>query len=632
MIKVKRFLPLLLSACMVFTLFAACGDGKTDGGSGNNQTGNTEGGNTEGGNTEGGNTEGGNTEGGNTEGGNTEGGNTEGGNTEGGNTEGGNTEGGNTEGGNTEGGNTEGGNTEGGNTEGGNTEGGNTEGGDEEGGEDVPSVPLAASKKIYVVGDSTVCSFNDSYYLPRYGYGTQLYNYLNVTESQVVNLALSGRSSKSFLAEANYTTLKNSIGEGDYLIIGFGHNDEKSDDAARFTDPEGSYTEAATAKGDSFQYVLYENYVKLAQKKGATPILCTPIVRYDSSGAYTGAKVHDTEDGDYSAAIRELGEATQTTVIDLTELTKSVYKADNAEAIYYHAHTTYIGTKPDETPDGRDDTHINMYGARMVAYQFACALDATDNPLAAHVKDDIAAPTKAADYAAAINQSHVKPDYTPFDPSAASDKWNISAEGWYGTAMGDIGGASVSPFTVSESGGTFTVGNSGLNSKGKFSGSADGFAAAFMQIDITKNFTASATVTIKEMGSVTNQSGFGMMLRDDILIDKQDTTLASNYVAAGALASGGGAIFSRENGALAKERNAVSVAKGAVYSVSIERVGQVVTVEFTDGSSTYTNTYTDFDFAARDNAYMYLCLFANRSIVAEFTDVVVTITGDAQGA
>lgn len=621
MIKVKKFLPLLLSACMVFAVFGACGGDKAGEGSGNNQSGNNQSGNTEGGNTEGGSTEGGNTEGGGTEGGNTEGGGTEGGNTEGGGTEGGGTEGGSTEGGSS---------GEEGGTEGGSSGEEGEEG--EEGGEDVPSVPLDASKKIYVVGDSTVCSFNDNYYLPRYGYGTQLYNYLNVTESQVVNLALSGRSSKSFLTEANYTTLKNSIGEGDYLIIGFGHNDEKSDDAARFTDPEGSYTEAATSKGDSFQYVLYENYIKLALDKGATPILCTPIVRYDSSGAYTGAKVHDTADGDYSASIRELGSATETTVIDLTELTKAVYKADNAEAIYYHAHTTYIGAKPNETPDGRDDTHINMYGAKMVAYQFASALEQTENPLAAHVKDDIIAPTKAADYAAAINQSYVKPDYTPFDPSMASSAWSISAQGWYGTAMGDIGGASVSPFTVSESGGTFTVGNSALNSKGKFSGSADGFAAAFMQIDITKNFTASATVTIKEMGTVTNQSGFGMMLRDDILIDKQDTTLASNYVAAGALASGGGAIFSRENGALVKEGNAVTVAKGAVYSVSIERVGQVVTVKFTEGNTTYTNTYTDFDFAARDNGYMYLCLFANRSIVAEFTSVAVTITGDAQGA
>ena len=88
---------------------------------------------------------------------------------------------------------------------------------------------------IYLVGDSTVCAFEDPYYYPRYGYGTQLGGYLD-EKATVVNLALSGRSSKSFITEDNYKTLKDSLKAGDYLIIGFGHNDEKSDDAARFTD------------------------------------------------------------------------------------------------------------------------------------------------------------------------------------------------------------------------------------------------------------------------------------------------------------------------------------------------------------------------------------------------------------
>ena len=35
-------------------------------------------------------------------------------------------------------------------------------------------------KRLFVIGDSTVCLFNDStYFYPRYGYGTQLEKYLN---------------------------------------------------------------------------------------------------------------------------------------------------------------------------------------------------------------------------------------------------------------------------------------------------------------------------------------------------------------------------------------------------------------------------------------------------------------------
>ena len=49
------------------------------------------------------------------------------------------------------------------------------------------------SKNLWVVGDSTLSSFEDKYYLPRYGYGTKLQEYLD-DEIIVKNIALSGRS------------------------------------------------------------------------------------------------------------------------------------------------------------------------------------------------------------------------------------------------------------------------------------------------------------------------------------------------------------------------------------------------------------------------------------------------------
>ena len=67
--------------------------------------------------------------------------------------------------------------------------------------------------EIYVVGDSTLSCFNDEYYYPRYGYGTKLDQYFNL---KVNNLALSGRSSKSFLIEDNYEKLKNNLKNFNY--------------------------------------------------------------------------------------------------------------------------------------------------------------------------------------------------------------------------------------------------------------------------------------------------------------------------------------------------------------------------------------------------------------------------------
>lgn len=51
--------------------------------------------------------------------------------------------------------------------------------------------------KLWVVGDSTLSAFDDKFYYPRYGYGTALGYYLD-QEIEVRNLALPGRSSKSF--------------------------------------------------------------------------------------------------------------------------------------------------------------------------------------------------------------------------------------------------------------------------------------------------------------------------------------------------------------------------------------------------------------------------------------------------
>ncbi|MGN0803819.1 MAG: GDSL-type esterase/lipase family protein [Candidatus Coproplasma sp.] len=559
---------------------------------------------------------------------------------------------------NTETGDSTGGET--GGSTGGETGGDNT--GGETGGDAQASTPLPASNKVYVVGDSTVCSFydKDDYYLRRYGYGTQLAEYLNVTSDQIVNLALSGRSSKSFtygldVDSANknatsgdiscYEYLLNNISQGDYLIIGFGHNDEKSAEPARFTDPNGTIDEENTSKGTSLKWCLNEKYIKVAKEKGATPILCTPIVRYAPDGDYSGSEAHITEDGNYPEAIKQLGEETQTAVIDLTALTKAVYEANNVTAIYYHAHSTYTGdikTTPydgTEVPDGIDKTHINKYGAKMVAYQFATALKQTNCSLKNHVKDEISKPTKRIDYVDAINSDYVKKLYVPFAPAdyeankIATTNTGTTSVDWYRTAMGTLGGASkVSLHTATYADDKFSL-TAGPGSK--FADANDGFGSAFIQISKDDNFTASAHVKVNTVGDV-YQAGFGMMLRDDILVDTNDTTLLTNYVSAGLLTvknASPTAIWSRETAtALTMTGNETSCVAGQEYDVSMTRTGQTVVVTFADGTNSFTMTYTDFDFTSRDKEYMYLCLFVSRSFSVEFTNVQFEITGTSQGA
>ena len=174
---------------------------------------------------------------------------------------------------------------------------------------------------IYIVGDSTVSSFKETYLYHRYGWGTQIKTYLK-DDIEVKNLALSGRSSLSFLKEDNYRYLTNHIKSGDFLFIGFGHNDEKDDDPERFT----SANLDSNSLG-SFKYTLYNYYIKLALDNNATPILCTPIARLDEENLYIGKNIHITNNGDYKKAIIELSKEKNISCVDLTTYSSNLYKS-----------------------------------------------------------------------------------------------------------------------------------------------------------------------------------------------------------------------------------------------------------------------------------------------------------------
>ena len=81
---------------------------------------------------------------------------------------------------------------------------------------------------LWVIGDSTVSKFDDKYYYPRFGYGTKLQEYLD-DKVHVINLALSGRSSLSYIKEPEYQQLLDGMKAGDYLLIEFGANDDRGE-------------------------------------------------------------------------------------------------------------------------------------------------------------------------------------------------------------------------------------------------------------------------------------------------------------------------------------------------------------------------------------------------------------------
>jgi lysophospholipase L1-like esterase len=488
----------------------------------------------------------------------------------------------------------------------------------------VTTVASTKGTKLYVVGDSTLSSFNDPYFYPRYGYGTKLQDYLDPSKIEVINLAMSGRSSLSFLSEANYQTLKNSIKKGDYLLIGFGHNDEKAE-KSRYTNPNGTKADAG-----SFKNVLYENYIKLALEKKATPVLCTPIVRRAPGKAYEGSFIHIVADqdgfpgGDYPKAIRELGKECGVTVVDNTAITKALYeKLGDEGTLKLHA---WLSHKPGSV----DNTHLNTYGASVVAYQVVTDLAKQDTRFAKMVRKDAAEPTEAI---LVKNPSYNIPKYDGFAPTDKSVIWTTTAP-WFATVFGDMGGAekiaNKDLYEITEVPGGVSMhsgAKDGSVSAGKIASASDGPAFYFQQIPVGKDFTLTATAKINMVGK-NNQASFGLMVRDDIYIDKFDNTVKSDYVACGGLkiANGDGgwqSSFQRLGGTLTGT-NATSEpcpAAGQSVVLTITKKGSVYTVQYgKEPPVTYTAELNEID-----KQYVYAGLFTVRSAYVDFSTISLTV-------
>ena len=227
----------------------------------------------------------------------------------------------------------------------------------------MPALIYADTPDVFIVGDSTACEYgeDENYALPRAGWGMYIGDFLDGVK--VTNLAMSGRSSKSFTTEENYYTFKTSVGEGDYVLIQFGHNDakntKKEDIQLRYTDPEGD----KDTEG-SFKHSLYANYIRPALEAGATPVLLTPISRRGIDG---DGKTKDSH-GLYDDAVRDLAKEVGVVCIDMTQATSDLYDAvGNDGSMYYHA----IYNDRAKGKDGVDNTHLNHWGGEQIAYMTA---------------------------------------------------------------------------------------------------------------------------------------------------------------------------------------------------------------------------------------------------------------------
>ncbi len=221
---------------------------------------------------------------------------------------------------------------------------------------------------VFLVGDSTMAERVDTTKTLERGWGQMFGRFLD-RDVTVRNVAMNGRSTKSFRAEGRWDAVLAALRPGDYVFIEFGHNDEKLTDSARYTNP---YT--------GFRRNL-ERFVAESRAKGATPVLLTPIARRHFNAQGTLEDTH----GAYTLAVQEVARDRHVPLVELQLLTEDlVAKAgpEGSKALFVYAAP---GASPIYPEGHADDTHLDADGAVAVARLAARALKAGGLPLARHV-------------------------------------------------------------------------------------------------------------------------------------------------------------------------------------------------------------------------------------------------------
>jgi lysophospholipase L1-like esterase len=187
--------------------------------------------------------------------------------------------------------------------------------------------------RLAIIGDSTVCEYPSQ--SPVRGWGHYIQDYFK-DSVQVINLAASGRSTKTFIAEGRWQ--KTLALKPKFILIQFGHNDSH--------DP--SHPEAADAATTYKDFL--RRYIDDARAAGATPILVTPMCRrtFDAGKLQDGLLR-------YADAMKEIALEKKVALIDLHASSRAYFEQLGETASLETANKA------------GDQTHFNEKGAKAMA-------------------------------------------------------------------------------------------------------------------------------------------------------------------------------------------------------------------------------------------------------------------------
>lgn len=227
---------------------------------------------------------------------------------------------------------------------------------------------------LYMIGDSTMHNNNKELW----GWGTTIAYELDSTKINVVNSAAAGRSTRTFVKEGRWAKVQQSLKPGDFVIMGFGHNEGSKPDTTR-----GGYRGVLHGIGEDSVVLQWKNgpevvhtygwylrkFIRDTKAKGAFPIVVSMIPRreWDKDGKIILANK------DYGLWAQQVAQQEGVPFVDLNGITAAKYNQLTRDQVF-----ALFGT---------DHTHTNKAGAIINAQSFIEGLKQQPNvPLNKYVK------------------------------------------------------------------------------------------------------------------------------------------------------------------------------------------------------------------------------------------------------
>lgn len=213
---------------------------------------------------------------------------------------------------------------------------------------------------VFLLGDSTVC---DQAKEPFNSWGQMLTRFFKPTVA-IANHGESGETYRDSIGRRRLDKVLSAMRPGDWLLMQFGHNDQK---------------QIAAKSGGPFTTYKAEirKHVEGVRSRGGVPVILSPMERrgFDENGKVRGSLA------DYAAAAKAVAAELDVAFIDLNALSKPLYEALGVEG----------SAQAFAAPQGKvDNTHHNNFGSYQLAKCVVQAIRQQKLPLAAQIAADFA--------------------------------------------------------------------------------------------------------------------------------------------------------------------------------------------------------------------------------------------------